>query len=67
MQQTLLETAREKLERLNTDLQGKDYLFKNAFSIIDAYMFVCLDWLNWVDPKDELKIIDYHILLIHHT
>ncbi|MBT5717794.1 MAG: glutathione transferase GstA, partial [Opitutae bacterium] len=54
MQQSLLNTAKEKLTKLNNEMKGRDYIYGDSFSIIDAYMFVCLDWLNWVDPKDTL-------------
>ena len=59
MQEKLLNTARLKLERLNEILKGKDFIFDDNFSIIDAYLLVALGWIDWADPKEELKVSNY--------
>lgn len=59
MQLRLLDTAKEKLEKLNHQMLGKDFVFGDKFSIIDAYMYVALGWLDYVDPNDKLKVANY--------
>ena len=59
MQTRLLETAKEKLEKLNKEMIGKDFVFGDRFTIVDAYMYVALGWLDYVDPEDKLKVANY--------
>jgi glutathione S-transferase len=38
---------------------GKDFVFEDRFTIVDAYMYVALGWLDYVDPADKLKVANY--------
>ncbi len=41
-------TLTKRLDWLTTQLDGKDYLLNNQFSVADAYLFTVLNWANFV-------------------
>ncbi|MGY4533926.1 glutathione S-transferase [Pseudomonas sp. TE3786] len=41
-------TLTKRLDWLNAQLAGKDYLLNNQFSVADAYLFTVLNWANFV-------------------
>jgi glutathione S-transferase len=41
-------TLTKRLDWLTTQLDGKDYLLNNQFSVADAYLFTILNWANFV-------------------
>lgn len=41
-------TLTKRLDWLSGQLEGKDYLLDNQFSVADAYLFTVLNWANFV-------------------
>lgn len=46
---TLKDALRKKLEWLNSQLEGRDFLIGPTFTAADAYLFVVLGWAPFVD------------------
>jgi glutathione S-transferase len=44
MRQAALDKLSLRLDWLNTHLDGKQYVFNDRFSVVDAYLFVVLNW-----------------------
>lgn len=40
--------ASKKLDYVNSQLEGRDFIFGNAFSIADAYLFTVCNWVPFV-------------------
>lgn len=48
------DTVGKRIDYVNTQLKGKDYLLGSQFSVADAYLFTVLSWADYV--KMDLSI-----------
>ncbi|HET9599683.1 MAG TPA: glutathione transferase GstA [Anaeromyxobacteraceae bacterium] len=46
---TWREAQGAKLDYLSQQLQGRSFLMGDAFTVADAYLFVCLSWTAWLE------------------
>lgn len=52
-----------RLSQLSAQLEGKDYIANNTFSVADVYLFVVMNWLKFV----KLDINQWPVIAAHHA